>query len=383
MDGETKTYIDITNDGKAALVTENPVSVFNYVAETNIWSTTNNGTAYYLGTYYDTKNNKSFTTISASKASYVTAENTGDTQYPAGFAIMEVVVENAHTHEFADATCTAPKTCECGATEGEALGHNIVEKVCTGCGAKVVTVTEAAALADGTLVFIEATVSKITYAWSDSAKNMSVDLTDGTTTLNAYKLATKVGAGDVIVIYGKVSSYNGTKQIAAGATAEIKTAHTCTTYTEGKCPVCGADEPSSNKLTYVMGTVFGTSENITTTKDVTTADGKITYKLVANNVASNKDGTYRVYQGKSGVITSTVSITALEFTGKGKDGGATTVTISVSNDGVTYTDITTTIAVSAEGTYSIDLGGSYKYIKITSANKQLQIKEMTFTIAEE
>jgi len=33
---------------------------------------------------------------------------------------------NDHTHTFSDATCTAPKTCECGATEGEALGHTVV-----------------------------------------------------------------------------------------------------------------------------------------------------------------------------------------------------------------------------------------------------------------
>ena len=32
-----------------------------------------------------------------------------------------------HVHTFADATCTSPKTCECGATEGEALGHNAIE----------------------------------------------------------------------------------------------------------------------------------------------------------------------------------------------------------------------------------------------------------------
>ena len=34
--------------------------------------------------------------------------------------------EEAHVHNFKDATCTTPKTCECGATEGEALGHTIV-----------------------------------------------------------------------------------------------------------------------------------------------------------------------------------------------------------------------------------------------------------------
>ena len=42
--------------------------------------------------------------------------------------------EEEHVHAFSDATCTAPKTCECGATEGEALGHNYVEGKCA-CGA--------------------------------------------------------------------------------------------------------------------------------------------------------------------------------------------------------------------------------------------------------
>ena len=84
--------------------------------------------------------------------------------------------------------------------------------------------TEAAALEDGTLVLITATVSKITYNWSDSSNNMSVDITDGTTTLNAYKLASKVEEGDTITVYGKIGSFNGKKQIAAGATAVIEDA---------------------------------------------------------------------------------------------------------------------------------------------------------------
>lgn len=31
--------------------------------------------------------------------------------------------QSPHTHNFADATCTTPKTCSCGQTDGEALGH--------------------------------------------------------------------------------------------------------------------------------------------------------------------------------------------------------------------------------------------------------------------
>ncbi|MBE6537602.1 MAG: hypothetical protein E7673_06600, partial [Ruminococcaceae bacterium] len=42
--------------------------------------------------------------------------------------------EDEHVHAFGDATCTAPKTCECGATEGEPLGHNFVDGKCA-CGA--------------------------------------------------------------------------------------------------------------------------------------------------------------------------------------------------------------------------------------------------------
>ena len=88
MNGETKTYIDIISGGQAALVTENPTAVYNYVAETNIWAATVEGTEYYLGTYVN--KGKTYTTISASKSSYINADNTGVTQFPAGFAVMVV-----------------------------------------------------------------------------------------------------------------------------------------------------------------------------------------------------------------------------------------------------------------------------------------------------
>lgn len=48
--------------------------------------------------------------------------------------------EPPHMHSFSAATCTAPKTCSCGATEGEANGHNWKDatcsdpKICTVCG---------------------------------------------------------------------------------------------------------------------------------------------------------------------------------------------------------------------------------------------------------
>lgn len=39
----------------------------------------------------------------------------------------------SHTHNFTDATCTSPKKCSCGATEGKALSHDYVNGVCKIC----------------------------------------------------------------------------------------------------------------------------------------------------------------------------------------------------------------------------------------------------------
>ena len=48
---------------------------------------------------------------------------------------VNVVVEAPHTHAFSDATCTEAPKCECGVTEGEALGHNFENGACTRCEA--------------------------------------------------------------------------------------------------------------------------------------------------------------------------------------------------------------------------------------------------------
>lgn len=50
------------------------------------------------------------------------------------------LIEDEHIHSFTDATCTKPKTCACGATEGIENGHSwkdatcTTPKTCTVCG---------------------------------------------------------------------------------------------------------------------------------------------------------------------------------------------------------------------------------------------------------
>ena len=59
---------------------------------------------------------------------------------PAGLKDTIDGILGKHEHVWMDATCESPKTCECGETEGEALGHNWsdatcdIAKTCTVCG---------------------------------------------------------------------------------------------------------------------------------------------------------------------------------------------------------------------------------------------------------
>jgi len=85
VDG-AKQYITVYNNeaGKLSVKFDAAgTSVFAYNAECNNWVTTMEGETYYLGTY------NNFDTMSASKTSYINAENTGVSQFPAAFYTVE------------------------------------------------------------------------------------------------------------------------------------------------------------------------------------------------------------------------------------------------------------------------------------------------------
>ncbi|MBQ6541321.1 MAG: hypothetical protein IJL73_02435 [Lachnospiraceae bacterium] len=88
MDGETKTYIVVTqnpNDAKKAWVDlgEEPGLVFTYNETFDIFETKNGDNTYYLGCY------NTYTTISASNISYLSEENVDVSQFPARLAELE------------------------------------------------------------------------------------------------------------------------------------------------------------------------------------------------------------------------------------------------------------------------------------------------------
>ena len=213
MDGETKTYIDLNTSGKIILSTSNPAAIFNYVAETNIWTANIGGTDYYLGTY------SNYTTVSASKNSYINAENTGVSQFPAGFATIEVIKDESGEEEEDKVVDTDPS--------------NPV------CSLPVANIRP-----DGADVVVTGTVTA-------DDKNNSVTIKDENgATLYIYKLATPVAVGDVITVTGKMATYKESRQVAEGATAVINTAHTCeydaaTCLIAELCKHCGATKEGS------------------------------------------------------------------------------------------------------------------------------------------
>ena len=114
--GEEKQYITVYNnaDGKLSVKFDAAgTSVYTYDATTKAWATAFEGENYYLGTYKD------FNTVSASKTSYISAENTGVSQFPAGLVSIEVVSDTPDTPETPDTPDTPETPDEPEVTEPE------------------------------------------------------------------------------------------------------------------------------------------------------------------------------------------------------------------------------------------------------------------------
>ncbi|MBQ2746507.1 MAG: hypothetical protein IJF35_02175 [Clostridia bacterium] len=79
---------------------------------------------------------KTVTNATAAKINITVAVNIDENPTADNSSSSEVTsYENtpSHTHSFSAATCTEPKKCSCGATDGKALGHNFVNRTCTRC----------------------------------------------------------------------------------------------------------------------------------------------------------------------------------------------------------------------------------------------------------
>ena len=166
----------------------------------------------------------------------------------------EEITELPHTHNFSTATCTTPKTCSCGVTEGEANGHTWSDATCT--SAKTCSICGAT---DGS-----ATGHKWSAATCTSAKTCSVcGATDGNATGHKWSAATCTSAKTCSVCGATDGNANGHTWQDATCTAP-KTCTTCGktsgnaiehNYSNGACAFCGSTDPnysSNTETTYVL-----------------------------------------------------------------------------------------------------------------------------------
>ena len=140
--------------------------------------------------------------------------------------------EPEHQHVFSDATCTEPATCECGATEGEALGHTEVA-----LEAKAPTCTETG-LTEGVKCSV---CDEVLVAQEEVPAKGHTEVTDAAVAPTCTEAGKTEGkhcgvCGVVLVAQEVVSAKGHTEEVVPGKAA------TCTEtgLKDGKkCSVCG------------------------------------------------------------------------------------------------------------------------------------------------
>ena len=273
-------------------------------------------------------------------------------------------------------------------------------------GPKEMTIAEALAAEDGTDVIVTGTVVKIGTAYSSSHNNISVYIKDDNgDELYLYRLAGNVSVGDIITVTGAMATYNGARQVAAGATFEMVSAHVCTSFTEAtctapaKCVVCGvatgtvaehADvEPADGKcdscganlsvatadesmaIKANAGTLASDSLSISWAGESFTVTA---FKGTNNNAIRTSDSDhFRVYQGNDLKITGT-GMTKIVITAHGEEKYIAPIVGSLTTAGVTAVRDGSTITITVDE-------GTVDEIAFT-ASAQFRINNITITYVE-
>ena len=208
MDGETKTYITaaayIKSNGYAgchfSLTTETPTLAWTY--DTNLGiieiydEIEGKSDTFFAGTY------GSYDTFSLSGAYYKEQISSG-TQFPGRI-------------ELAEGGEVIPPVEGGDDTTGDDNGTD------TPTGPVEMSIPDALAAAVGTQVIVKGQVIEVNQVWNTQFNNMTVTIADADgNELYVYRMGTQVVAGDFITVTGTVGEYNGAKQIAQGATAEV------------------------------------------------------------------------------------------------------------------------------------------------------------------
>ena len=201
-----------------------------------------------------------------------------------------------------------------------------------------VTIKEALDSIDGTEVMVTGTVIRIDTEWNSQYNNISVTIKDENgDELFLYRLSGDVSVKDTIKVTGVMATYNGARQVAAGATYEKIGTHECTEFTEATCTqlatcvFCGDTTGELADHKYVNGVCScGAKEGAalvtvtTTIGDYAKANGwtnavKYTEIIMDENITVTAKGStntgkyyttgtnWRLYQTESATVTITAT----------------------------------------------------------------------------
>ena len=186
-DGKVSKYLNYSAEG----------TVWTYVAEVNAWTTTVDGTEYVVGTY------SSYNTFCISESSYINAENTGKTQFPAGLVPK------------ADAESAAP-------AEGPEVYKTAADIVNA-----AYALAEDAVLSAGEKYTLTGVITAVNSAYSEQYGNVTVTITVADMTdkpIECFRLkgegADKIQVGDNITVTGVIKNYKGKVEFDAGCTLD-------------------------------------------------------------------------------------------------------------------------------------------------------------------
>ncbi len=275
-----------------------------------------------------------------------------------------------------------------GAT-AEITGHEEIKQEY-----KEVTIPEALAAEDGVLVIVKGTVVEINTEWSDSYGNITVTIADAAgNKLYIYRLSTKVALGDIVTIKGKVSSYEGAKQIAQGATAEITgNDPTVGGNTSGDTTTGGnTDTPAGTPSVSVTGTTYNFADFTAGEQYAKNEEHKLddTIKVTTNEAHFREE--IRLYHSAANqyapegrhataVFESSKVINGISFNAGNKDD---VLKVSASVDGTTWTVVAEFTVASAYADFGVMFENSaYKFIKIEPTAAQIRVKSITVNYAD-
>lgn len=220
---------------------------------------------------------------------------------------------------------------------------------------------------EGTKVYGK--ISEINSAYNTQFKNITVTVTDGTDSIQCYRLSggSDLSVGDYILVTGTPSAYNSTAQFAAGATY-VKTSE-----------VISAEKTDEEKLDEIIAKI-----NTTITTSIT-LDGTATWTVKEGTaIVIAEDGTVTVTQPEVGESDATVVLTA-------KIGDATkdvTITVqakkdsSIGGDETPSSDVTTIADAleASEGTkasFSGTVSGIYQAWSTEFGNMSVYVSDGT------